>query len=49
MLSFLVAKVVLVPIGQWYEMSKAQSFDDVSDAFVLSLLCKRFAPSRVAG
>lgn len=36
-LSFLVTKVVLAPIGQWYEMNKAQSFDDVSDAFVLSL------------
>ncbi|RSZ36497.1 hypothetical protein EJO66_14660 [Variovorax beijingensis] len=36
-LSFLVAKVVLVPIGQWYEMNKAQSFDDVSEAFVVAL------------
>jgi hypothetical protein len=36
-LSFLVSKVVLAPIGQWYEMKKAQSFDDVSDAFVIAL------------
>lgn len=36
-LSFLVAKIVLVPIGQWYEMSRAQSEEDLSQAFVISL------------
>ena len=36
-LSFLAAKGVLAPIGQWYEMNKAQSFDDVSEAFVVAL------------
>ncbi|WPH14588.1 hypothetical protein [Variovorax paradoxus] len=36
-LSFLAAKGVLAPIGQWYEMNNARSFDDVSDAFVLAL------------
>jgi high-affinity K+ transport system ATPase subunit B len=36
--SFLVAKVVLVPVGQWYEMNKVQSFDDVSEAFVVALV-----------
>ncbi|CAN7195812.1 hypothetical protein LJR161_000570 [Variovorax paradoxus] len=36
-LSFLVAKVVLVPIGQWYEMNRAQSESDLSQAFVIAL------------
>ncbi|WP_145742525.1 hypothetical protein [Variovorax beijingensis] len=36
-LSFLVAKVVLVPIGQWYEMNRAQSESDLSRAFVIAL------------
>ncbi|WPH21063.1 hypothetical protein [Variovorax paradoxus] len=36
-LSFLVAKVVLVPIGQWYEMNRAQSESDLSQAFVVAL------------
>ena len=36
-LGFLAAKGVLAPIGQWYEMNKAQSFDDVSEAFVVAL------------
>lgn len=36
-LSFVVAKVVLVPVGRWYEMNKARSFDDVSEAFVVAL------------
>jgi NADH:ubiquinone oxidoreductase subunit H len=36
-LSFLVVKVVLVPIGQWYEMNRAQSESDLSRAFVIAL------------
>ncbi|AGU47687.1 hypothetical protein VAPA_1c05570 [Variovorax paradoxus B4] len=36
-LSLLVAKVVLVPIGQWYEMNRAQSESDLSQAFVVAL------------
>lgn len=36
-LSFLVAVSLLIPLGQWYEMSWARCFDDVSDAYVLSL------------
>lgn len=36
-LSFLVAKVVLVPIGQWYEMNRARSENDLSQAFVIAL------------
>ena len=46
-LSFGVAKVVLVPVGQWYEMNKARSFDDVSEAFVAALAVQ--AISAVAG
>ncbi|SDX37738.1 MULTISPECIES: hypothetical protein [unclassified Variovorax] len=36
-LSFVVAKCVLVPIGQWYEMNKAQSESDLTQAFVIAL------------
>ena len=36
-LSFLAAKGVLVPIGQWYEMNRAQSESDLSQAFVIAL------------
>ncbi|CAN7186669.1 hypothetical protein LJR099_000468 [Variovorax paradoxus] len=36
-LSFLVAKVVLAPIGQWYEMNRAQNESDLSQAFVIAL------------
>lgn len=46
-LSFLVAKGVLAPIGQWYEMNKAQNFDDLSNAFVLALVAQ--AISAVVG
>ncbi|CAN7195754.1 hypothetical protein [Variovorax paradoxus] len=46
-LSFLAAKGVLAPIGRWYEMNKARSFDDVSEAFVAALAVQ--AISAVAG
>jgi hypothetical protein len=36
-LSFLAAKGVLVPIGRWYEMNRAQSESDLSQAFVIAL------------
>ncbi|MGJ7537379.1 MULTISPECIES: hypothetical protein [unclassified Variovorax] len=36
-LSFVVAKGVLVPIGQWYEMNKAQSESDLTQAFAIAL------------
>lgn len=36
-LSFVVTKVVLVPVGHWYEMSKAQSESDLTRAFALAL------------
>lgn len=35
--SFIVTKGVLVPIGQWYEMNKAQSESDLTQAFALAL------------
>lgn len=38
--SFLVTKAVLVPIGQWYEMNKAQDFNDLSQAYVLALVAQ---------
>lgn len=38
--SFLVTKTVLVPIGQWYEMNKAQGFNDLSQAYVLALVAQ---------
>ena len=38
--SFLVTKVVLAPIGQWYEMNKARDFNDVSHAYALALLAQ---------
>jgi hypothetical protein len=37
-LSFLVAICVLIPVGQWYEGNRARSFDDLSDAYALSLV-----------
>ncbi|SEF26078.1 hypothetical protein ABL840_03655 [Variovorax sp. NFACC27] len=36
-LSFVVTKGLLVPIGQWYEMNKAQSESDLTQAFVIAL------------
>ncbi|HEX7863973.1 MAG TPA: hypothetical protein VF555_03445 [Variovorax sp.] len=36
-LSFVVTKFVLVPIGHWYEMNKAQSESDLTQAFALAL------------
>lgn len=35
--SFLVTKGVLVPIGQWYEMNRARSESDLSQAFIVAL------------
>lgn len=34
--SFLIAICVLIPVGQWYEMNRARSFNDLSDAYALS-------------
>ncbi|AVQ82389.1 MULTISPECIES: hypothetical protein [Variovorax] len=42
-LSFLVAAGLLMPIGQWYEANQARSFDDVADAYVLSLAVQAIA------
>ncbi|WP_418118929.1 hypothetical protein [Variovorax sp. 350MFTsu5.1] len=36
-LGLLVTKGVLVPIGQWYEMHKARSESDLSQAFAIAL------------
>ncbi|KAF1061049.1 hypothetical protein [Variovorax sp.] len=32
-----VANAVLLPIGHWYEMNRAQSESDLSQAFVIAL------------
>lgn len=42
-LSFLVATCVLIPFGHWYEMNRARSFDDLSDAYALSLAVQAIA------
>ncbi|MBW8715548.1 MAG: hypothetical protein JF629_07100 [Variovorax paradoxus] len=44
-LSFLAAKGVLVPIGQWYEMNRAQSESDLSQAFVIALAVQALCAS----
>lgn len=42
-LSFLVAVCVLIPAGQWYEVNRARSFDDLSDVYALSLAVQAIA------
>jgi len=36
-LGFVVTKVALLPIGQWYEMNRAQSESDLTQAFAIAL------------
>lgn len=36
-LGFVVTKGLLVPIGHWYEMNKAQSESDLTQAFAIAL------------